>query len=200
MKADCGCSLPLVPRVKSHPPFCVMATTVDNGIGVMTRVVFPDCRGRGGECVALACKDRTPFVRPIDRRSMHAIWYRLGFATVSNNEWGFYHEGHKEHKGGFAAKNNASGFRRTTGHLEIGFTTYPVVHGRSPSANVTYPRNEGTMHLRTWGAGDHPLPAGGIVMHFPGNPDRSHYPGLRPKGWSGSCPHAWSDKGPCPRG
>jgi len=33
---------------------------------------------------------------------------------------------------------------------EGAWITSSVIHGRSPSANVTYPRNEGSEHLRTW--------------------------------------------------
>ena len=39
--------------------------------------------------------------------------------------------------------------------------TSSIVHGRSPSANVTYPRNEGSEHLRTWVPRAQPLAAGG---------------------------------------
>jgi len=33
---------------------------------------------------------------------------------------------------------------------EGAWITSSVIHGRSPSANATYPRNEGSEHLRTW--------------------------------------------------
>jgi len=43
-------------------------------------------------------------------------------------------------------------------------------HGRSPSANVMYLRNEGTEHLRTWGAGALPLPQ--LVVYLNSNEEK----------------------------
>jgi len=39
-----------------------------------------------------------------------------------------------------------------------------VIHGHSPSANVITLRHEGWEHSRTWGPGDYPLAAGGMLF------------------------------------